>query len=416
MFRLNKQRSILYAPKKAFSTSVELKPPVKAKTSELSRTFDMGCDRFLGEDITIFKPNHSFGWGMASSLDSEQDANDSMSKCQDVSIDIEEPNGVVALSQLPTLRLSSASTAQTQEDVVTHLGADGGAQARTEECKGEGDFCFIFGARSISKDCRIGEDAHFVTSRALGVADGVSGWSKYGISSCEFSKQIMNNCEDEVNKCTGNIDLFQVLNRAYSRATALGSSTVSMIAINGQTMVGLNLGDSGFLCFTKMDTLYVSNGVSKEQQHDFNTPFQLTHLPMESIPRESELHEIIAQGRLCIDPVSAADRYTLPIHKGDIVVLGTDGNSPHTLGLFDNLFKEDIKTTIRDILRGVSALNSKVAQAIAEELAIKAYKKSKMDIVKTPFQVKYQKELRSSWISGKEDDITVVVGIVKPKN
>ena len=39
-----------------------------------------------------------------------------------------------------------------------------------------------------------------------------------------------------------------------------------------------------------------------------------------------------------------------------------------------------------------------------------------MDVVKTPFQVKYQKELRSAWISGKEDDITVVVGIVKPNN
>eukprot|EP00826_Nyctotherus_ovalis_P038974 TRINITY_DN3700_c0_g1_i8.p1 TRINITY_DN3700_c0_g1~~TRINITY_DN3700_c0_g1_i8.p1 ORF type:complete len:319 (+),score=90.92 TRINITY_DN3700_c0_g1_i8:205-1161(+) len=316
----------MYAPKKVLSTSVELKPPVKTKTSELSRTFDMGCDHFLGEDITIFKPNHSFGWGMVSSLDSEQDANDSMSKCQDVSIDIEEPDSVVELSQLPTLRLSSASTVQTQEDVVNRLAMDSSAQPKAEECKGEGDFCFIFGARSIPKDCRIGEDAHFVTSRALGVADGVSGWSKYGISSCEFSKQIMSNCEDEVNKCTGNIDLFQVLSKAYNKTTALGSSTVSMIAINGQTMVGLNLGDSGFLCFTKMDTLYVSNGVSKEQQHDFNTPFQLTHLPMESIPTESELHEIIAQGRLCIDPVSAADRYTLPIHKDDIVILGTDGN------------------------------------------------------------------------------------------
>lgn len=87
-----------------------------------------------------------------------------------------------------------------------------------------------------------------------------------------------------------------------------------------------------------------------------------------------------------------------------------------SIGLFDNLFKDDIKTTIRNTLKNVKTLNSRVAQGIAEELAIKAYKKSKMDVVKTPFQVKYQKELRSAWISGKEDDITVVVGIVKPNN
>jgi serine/threonine protein phosphatase PrpC len=290
----------------------------------------MGCDHFLGEDITIFRPNHSFGWGTGLSLDSEQDANDSISKCQDVSIDIEEPDSVIEMSQLPTLRLSSSSTAHTQEDIVNQVSVDVINAPKTEEKKSTGEnYCFIYGAHSIPKDCRVGEDAYFVTSRALGVADGVSGWSKYGISSCDFSRQIMDHCETEVRKgMKGDVDLFNVLTKAHEKSTAPGSSTVSMIAINGQTMVGLNLGDSGFVCFTKMNNLYVSNGVSKEQQHDFNTPFQLTRLPPENIPNEGEmgeLREIIAQGRLCIDPVSAADRYTLPIHKDDIVVLGTDG-------------------------------------------------------------------------------------------
>ena len=327
---MNNCKTINYTPKKLLSTSVELKPASKVKTNELSRTFDMGRDRFLGEDITIFRPNHSFGWGMGLSLDSDQDANDSISKCHDVSIDIEEPDSVIEMSQLPTLRLSSSSTIHTQEDIVNPISTDINFIPKVEERKNIGEnFSFIYGAHSIPKDSRLGEDAYFVTTRALGVADGVSGWSKYGISSCEFSKQIMERCEIEVRKSMkGDVDLFNVLTKAHEKTTAPGSSTVSMIAINGQTMVGLNLGDSGFVCFTKMDNLYVSNGVSKEQQHDFNTPFQLTRLPSENIPNEeemSELREIIVHGRLCIDPVSAADRYTLPIHKDDIVVLGTDG-------------------------------------------------------------------------------------------
>ncbi len=42
-----------------------------------------------------------------------------------------------------------------------------------------------------------------------------------------------------------------------------------------------------------------------------------------------------------------------------------------------------------------------------------AHTRSLMDNVKTPFQVKYRRELNATWSKGKEDDITVVVGIVK---
>ena len=81
--------------------------------------------------------------------------------------------------------------------------------------------------------------------------------------------------------------------------------------------------------------------------------------------------------------------------------------------MFDNLFKDEIKATIREIVKDTLCFNSQTAQKIAEELATKAYKKSKMELAKTPFQIKYQRELHSSWVTGKEDDITVVVGIVK---
>ncbi len=89
-------------------------------------------------------------------------------------------------------------------------------------------------------------------------------------------------------------------------------------------------------------------------------------------------------------------------------------SQPKIIGLFDNLFKDEIKSTIREIVKDAVCFNSRVAQKMAEELAVRAYKKSKMELTKTPFQIKYQKELHSTWVSGKEDDITVVVGIVKP--
>lgn len=43
-----------------------------------------------------------------------------------------------------------------------------------------------------------------------------------------------------------------------------------------------------------------------------------------------------------------------------------------------------------------------------------AYRKSKLPMVDTPFKRKYKKVENKVWESGKEDDITVVVGIIKP--
>ena len=60
---------------------------------------------------------------------------------------------------------------------------------------------FTCGSHIISKDeGKSSEDAVFTHPNALGVADGVGGWIKYGISSSKFSNELMNNCYNEVNK------------------------------------------------------------------------------------------------------------------------------------------------------------------------------------------------------------------------
>ena len=40
------------------------------------------------------------------------------------------------------------------------------------------------------------EDAFFVSDRAFGVADGVSGWNDFGFSSYAFSHSLMENCKN----------------------------------------------------------------------------------------------------------------------------------------------------------------------------------------------------------------------------
>ncbi len=37
------------------------------------------------------------------------------------------------------------------------------------------------------------EDAFFVHERAIGVADGVGSWNKYGISAAAFANELMDN-------------------------------------------------------------------------------------------------------------------------------------------------------------------------------------------------------------------------------
>jgi hypothetical protein len=46
-------------------------------------------------------------------------------------------------------------------------------------------------------------------------------------------------------------------------------------------------------------------------------------------------------------------------------------------------------------------------------LTARTFERSQSTNVKTPFQVKFKRELNESWTKGKEDDITIVVGIVK---
>lgn len=59
----------------------------------------------------------------------------------------------------------------------------------------------VSGAHTIGKTAQTNEDAFFVAGeRGFGIADGVSGWIEFGFSSDDFSKQLMVNCQLEIER------------------------------------------------------------------------------------------------------------------------------------------------------------------------------------------------------------------------
>lgn len=135
------------------------------------------------------------------------------------------------------------------------------------------------------------------------------------------------------------------------------------------------------------------------------------------------------------DQPSDADAYQFKCQKGDIVILASDG-------VFDNLYTHEIVKIISTYLAKeqkeleqtlgynhlrsgsvINCLDSFDAKDIAKKLAMKALKTSLSTDCTSPFGEKVNNLLKSSspgeikigvseWKGGKQDDISVVVGIV----
>lgn len=339
---------------------------------------------------------------------------------------------------------------------------------------------FICSGHVISKDRNEpSEDAVFTHPNALGVADGVGGWIKYGISSSKFSNELMLSCFNEVNKrdnteklsdsvsedsdefsheCemiqrtstasapasylepnkriksfnthSNTLDPKVILEEAYKHIKSAGSSTAWVCTLdkNTTTLKVANLGDSGFLILRQNKFGLGVVAESKEQQHCFNTPYQLTNIPRRLIKK----HKIPG---FYNDQPSDADIYQFKCQKGDIVILASDG-------VFDNLYTNEIVKVISKYLwreqkdlektLGYSHLRSGSiidwldtfdAKEIAKNLAMKAWQTSASTNCISPFGEKVNHLLKSKspseikigvseWKGGKQDDISVVVGIV----
>ena len=87
---------------------------------------------------------------------------------------------------------------------------------------------------------------------------------------------------------------------------------------------------------------------SHEQQHYFNTPFQL------SLPPSELATEVLS------DAPESADRYEFSVEDGDVILLATDG-------VFDNIPDSVLQEEIRSLQSGSSAPDAAKIQVILEK-------------------------------------------------
>ncbi|XP_004251474.1 probable protein phosphatase 2C 55 [Solanum lycopersicum] len=224
-----------------------------------------------------------------------------------------------------------------------------------------------------------GEDAHFIydPAQAIGVADGVGGWADLGIDAGEYARELMSNCMSVIQEePKDSVDLIRVLEKAYMRTKAKGSSTACIVALTDEDLYAVNLGDSGFMLVRHGSAIFKS----PVQQHGFNFPYQL-------------------EGSTAGDSPSLAQAFKITVAPGDVLVVGTDG-------LFDNLYDADItEVVIHAVEAGFGPqMTAKKIAALAQQRAMDTTKPS-------PFS-DAAKEAGFEYQGGKLDDITVVVSYV----
>lgn len=303
-----------------------------------------------------------------------------------------------------------------------------------------------------------GQDALFVEkwstgTVALGVADGVGGWTQVGVDPAKFSHELcsrmaerfkqkeaelISELEEEaaenVNETDGkNTDMIadhgshEHMERLFKAAPRLLlKKAFDSIAAEGDTYAGgstacvgiaraengeidiANLGDSGYMIFRK-GRLYRR---SEAQTHQFNTPYQLSIIPERM--READ------KNRRIIDMPSDAEVTHYQLEHGDVVVFFTDG-------LSDNLFAQDILKIVNNVMLTKKCWRNEDSQfvcdprvddkqaavVIARTLVRSALTASVDPNGLRPFSYKLRQEMGLLVSGGKPDDITVVVMLVQ---
>jgi len=227
----------------------------------------------------------------------------------------------------------------------------------------------------------------------IGVADGVGGWRAYGVDPGQFSVNLMKNCERLVKAgyFVGN-QPSKLLEQGFremqeNKQQIIGSSTACLMMLSHTDLMlyTSNIGDSGFLVVRSGEVVHRSH----EQQHYFNTPFQLSLPPTE------------LQSEVLADRPESADQYEFCVEDGDVILLATDGifdNVPDRLLVEEMAVVQHCKDEIK-------------LQQCANSIALMARKLSRDPKFLSPFSV----NALAAGIEaegGKPDDITVLLATV----
>nr|CAD7404879.1 unnamed protein product [Timema cristinae] len=252
-------------------------------------------------------------------------------------------------------------------------------------------------ANAKLKRGQFGDDAWFTarykSAEVIGVADGVGGWRNYGIDPGVFSNFLMRTCERLV-LCGRFVptEPAGLLARSYyelleSKQPILGSSTACVMVLNAETRTAYaaNIGDSGFVLVRKGEVVHRS----EEQQHYFNTPFQLSLPP----PGHS--------GLVLSDRPESADTSNFTVEDGDVILLATDG-------VFDNVPDHLL---LSELCKVEGERDPVKLQGVANAIALMARSLAFDSTFMSPF-AKNARENGINTLGGKPDDITVLLATV----
>lgn len=171
---------------------------------------------------------------------------------------------------------------------------------------------------------------------AIGVADGVGGWTENGVDPSLFSQALMFHAAKAASNSSAHPDRIdsdakgmtpeQMLADAFEKVlkepmVVAGSATACILTMDSTKGVlrSANLGDSGFVVLRQGTGKQGVYYASPPQQLGFNTPLQLAKLPK----------EWIQDGSISNMPKDAA-LWHCSLRHGDLIIVGTDG-------LFDNV-------------------------------------------------------------------------------
>ncbi|KAL6930868.1 hypothetical protein ACO0R3_003991 [Hanseniaspora guilliermondii] len=239
--------------------------------------------------------------------------------------------------------------------------------------------------KDLSNYSKTGEDNYFKGDTRFAVFDGVGGYIHQGydcsIISSKFSKYLgeYNNGES--------CHLYDALTYAYKQVlndsdVKAGATTATVCQINEQTghMDVINLGDS-WLGVLRGDKIVFE---TLKQEYYFNAPYQLAKVPGSN------------KGSISNTPDDAVE-YDFQLNKGDLVILSTDG-------MVDNWGNQKIEGWWSDKLSTNEDLDSLNRKFVDEVVAC-----SKDHRFMSSFVREYNMLNNSSYVGGKEDDITVLV-------
>lgn len=245
-----------------------------------------------------------------------------------------------------------------------------------------------------------GEDNLFVTNLerngylAVGVADGVGGWSEAGYDSLAISRELCSIIKTlfEASENKSSLTPKQLLDDAFAKVLVspkveIGGTTACLGILTPEKRLHVaNLGDSW--CGVFRDHKLIME--TEFQTHNFNTPYQLAKIPKQ-ILRQAEI-----QGkRYIIDSPEMCDQYVWDLQKDDVVIFATDG-------VTDNVIPQDMELFLKD-------QNTRTLEEVSAKFVQEVVKVSKDPNFPSAFAQELSRLTGQRYLGGKEDDITVVM-------